>query len=285
MEAAGDTSELEGLRQAVQQFQQEREHMMRAIEVGNVEASPHWDTHVTQPLNRMWEQTQSIAKRNDLDANTLVNFLVNRDDVGLNEYMSEARPGDKYHAFQMIRDLDQIEYTKQNLRQNAQSLRQNDQAQYSAQREAQMRQIGQARHNAIQRIAPKIEEKVLRFIPKDKRIDLNGSIKHILDHDSWSDDVKMYAGMAALVLPDVLDQWKATRLALKATKDETVKLRGGGPKVNAGASGSPRRAQIETEEEEDAELQKPIREFAMGAAQRIQAAAGLRPRDNFQPGL
>jgi hypothetical protein len=275
---AGDTREVEGLRQAVQHFQQERDQLMRAVEVGNIEQSPHWQHYVTEPLNRMWGDVQEIAKRNNLEPNKLVNFLVNRDDVGLNEYMAEARPGDKYHAFGMIRDLGQIEHTKTEMRKNAHQLQQNDQAQYSAYREQQMKQIGEERSRAIEKIMPKIEDKVMRYFPKDKRIDLASATKHIMDHDSWSNDVKMYSGFAALVLPELLDTHRATRIALKAAKEELVKLRGGGPKINSGHASSPRRAQVESDADDEAEFKKPIREYTFDAARRMAAAAGFRQR-------
>ena len=247
------------------------------VDVGNVEQSPRWKEYVTSPLNQMWEDTQAIAKRSGLDANKMVGFMIARDDRALNEYLSEAGPMDRHHAFSMLRDLDNIERTKGYLRKNADEMYRNDQAQYTAYQQNQQHQQHQIREQAVQTIQPKIMEKAVRFIPKDKRPDMEAAVPHIRDFDNWKPNVKIYAGYAALVLPEVLDGYKAARMELKAAKEELLRMRGGTPKATGGQSRSGRsNMQVMTDEEEEAELKRPIRDYAMDAAKRIQALTGIR---------
>jgi hypothetical protein len=200
----------------------------------------------------MWSHVQTIAKRNSLDPGKLVQYMVNGDDVGLDDYMAEARPGDKAAGFRMINDLQEIEERKEQLRANAQQLGANEHQQMMAQRDAYFKHITGQRESAVERIIPKIEERVMALLPQDKRIDLKGASKSILDYDNWGEDVRMYSGFAAVVLPEVIDGYKALRSELKAAKNELIKLRGGTPKIAAGSASGSRRALPVNDDEDDA---------------------------------
>jgi hypothetical protein len=273
----GDTSEVNHLREQLQHLSQEREQLLQAVEVGNVEAGYQWKQHIVEPLNRMWSHVQTIAKRNSLDPGKIVQYMVNGDDVGLDEYMSEARPGDRAAGFRMINDLQEIDERKEQLRANAHQLSASEHQQMMAQREAYQKHISGQRESAVERIMPKIEERVLSLLPQDKRIDLKGASKNILDYDNWGEDVRMYSGFAAVVLPEIIDGYKALRGELKAAKNELVKLRGGTPKIAAGsASGSRRALPVNDDEEESPDLNKPIREITSDMTNRLRKSMGFR---------
>ena len=276
VKAAGDTTEITTLREQVQALSTEREELMRAVEVGSVENGYQWRQQIVGPLDRMWTHTQTIAKRNNLDAGKIVQFLVNQDDVGLEEYMTEARPGDRVSTMNMLGALQEIEERKTYLRQNAHQLSQHEQQQLAAQRDEYFKGLSQQRESAVERILPKIQDRVLALLPQDKRMDLQEVRKSIVDYDNWAEDVKMYGGFAAVVLPDVLDSFKATRAELKAAKAELVKLRGGAPKITTGARTTTRSEAAEAAEEEEADLSRPIREITAGMTNRVRQAMGMR---------
>jgi hypothetical protein len=273
----GNTNEVPQLRQWLQQLSQERDELLRAVEVGSVERSPRWKAEIEQPLDRMWGNIQAIAKRNSLDPQKLATLVANNDDTTLEDYISEARPGDRNHLFAMLPAVQQIEEHKQWLRENATQLSQSDYQAMMQQRQAQMGEVVQQRNGAIERIAPKLEDRLVRFIPKDKRPNIKGAMETIRDFESWKEDVKMYAGMAALILPEVCDQWKATRIALREAKDENVRLRGGTPKRTAGSAKAPVHSVAGNgEDEEGVDLNAPIREITAGMTKRLRGVMGYR---------
>ena len=177
----------------------------------------------------------------------------------------------------MINDLQEIEERKEQLRADAHQLSESERAQMMAQREAYQKHITGQRENAVERIMPKIEEQVLALLPQDKRIDLKDARKDVLDYDNWGEDVRMYSGFAAVILPEVIDGYKALRSELKAAKNELIKLRGGTPKIAAGsASASRRAAPVNDDEEENVELNRPIREITADMTNRLRKSIGLR---------
>src|SRR4029077_7835537 len=154
-------------------------------------------------------------------------LLQNGDDKVLNEYMDEheTRPGDRHYLFGMIRDIERIDRQKSYLRNHAHDLTQRSQQQMLSQRDNYFKGLGEARNNAVQTIAPKIEQKILNILPKDKRRNLQNDFKHILDFEHWEPDVQMYAGLSAVVLPDLLDSYNLLRSQLKEAKAELIKFR------------------------------------------------------------
>lgn len=281
--AASDQTPITTLREQLQRLAQERDELTHAVEVGNVEESRQWKNEVVAPLNYMWEDVQEIAKRNNVDPNKLADLIVHGDDRGIEDFLSDAGPGERNRAFGMINDVRRIERVKQQLRKNARDLGESDRAQQMAQRDAYFSQIKQVRQSAVERIRPKIEERVLALIPKDKRVDLKTVADSITDYDSWKEDTKMYGGFAAIVLPDLIDSFKELRSRYREARDELIKLRGGTPRLTTGSPTGKKRTSSSGEigddgVDEDSELKKPIREFAMGATRRLQAAMGMRSR-------
>lgn len=275
--AASDQTPMETLRQQVERLSQEREALVHDVEIGNVEASQRWKQEVKAPLDEMWESVQAIAKRSNVDPNRICDFLVRGDDRGLDDYLQEAGPGDKIHALRMIHEWQRVDRKKAELKAQAHELSEGERAQYFAQREAQQNQIKSVRQNAAENILPKISERVLSLLPQDKRMDLKGALPHIVDFDNWKEDTKMYGGFAAIVLPDLLDGYRATRKELKEAKAELVKLRGGSLRTTGGSPSAGKKASSGDEGfDEDAEIKKPIRDFALGATKRLQAAMGIR---------
>ena len=180
------------------------------------EQSDTWQQQVMAPLNAMWEDVQTIAQRNGMDPNQLAHLLQNKDDEALANYMDEhsTRPGDRHYLFGMIRDIDRIEKTKQYLRHNAHEMSQQSQQEMAARRNYYFQSIGAARSKAVEAIVPKITEKILAVLPKDKRRNLQNDVKYILDFDKWEPDIQMFAGVSAVVLPDLLGQLQPSSRAI-----------------------------------------------------------------------
>ena len=157
-----------------------------------------------------------------------------------------TRPGDRHYLFGMIRDIDRIEKHKQYLRDNSHELSQRSQQEMEARRNHYFQSMGAARQQAATNIVPKFEQKILSVLPKDMRRNLQNDLKYILDFDHWEPDVQMFAGVSAVVLPDLLDSYNRLRGQLREAKAELIKFRGGSPKV---ANGS--RAPAAPKEEEE----------------------------------
>jgi hypothetical protein len=264
--------EVEQLRKHVQALYEERQQLAHAVEVGNVEASPRWKDEVTKPLNRMWERIQSIGKKNNLEPKKIADLLNHGLDRDLEEYVSEASIADRSALYNMFEQLSDINDKRRELKENASQLSQSDYQKALSQQNDYYHQVFGERTKAIQAMIPKLEERVMPYIPKDKRHDLREIAKDVLDYDNWKEDAKMYGGYAAVILPDLLDSMKALRAELKQVKADNVKLRGGGPK--AGATGS--RPPSAKGGEEQVDLTRPLSEITNDMTTRLRRAAGYR---------
>ena len=132
------------------------------------------------------------------------------------------------------------------------------------------------RTSAVEKIIPKVTEKILNILPRDKRRDLKNDAKYILDFDNWEPDIQMFAGVSAVVLPDLLDSYNMLRAQLKEAKTELVRLRGGAPRITTG-SRAPRAPIAEEEEPAPATLAKTdLSDFAEESTRRIRQAMGYR---------
>ena len=281
LEAASDTRETEQLREAVNNLYNERTRLIQLVEMGNIEQSEVWHNDVTEPLNAMWEDIQSIAQRNGMDPTKIANIIQNGDDVTLNEYMDEhqTRPGDRNYLFRLIPDVQNIERRKKYLRHHASELSQRNMQDRLAQRDQYIQGVHGARAQAIETIFPKIHEKILSVLPKDRRRDLQKDVKYIMDYENWDEDVKMFGGVAAVVLPDLLDSYNLLRRQYKEAKQELVRLRGGSPKIQPSgrsASTPPSRRDEDEEAPVDTLAKTNLADFAEQSTKRIRQAMGFR---------
>lgn len=275
----GDQGELNTLREHVQALANERTRLIGLVEQGNIEHSEIWNQQIMAPLNQMWEDIQVISKRNGMDPIRLARILQDKDDDVLSNYMDEhnTRPGDRHYLFGMTHDIDRIDRHKSHLRANAHELTQQSQQQMLQQRDHYFKGLGEARNSAVQHIAPKIEQKILSILPKDKRRNLANDMKYILDFESWEPDVQMFAGLSAVVLPDLLDSYNLLRSQLKEAKAELIKFRGGAPSVRVGGKSPARPVTPEEENESPADLAKiSLTDFAEQSARRTRQALGYR---------
>ena len=276
----GDQSEVKTLREHVQALSNERQRLVALVEQGNIESSDIWDQQIMTPLNAMWEDIQTISQRNSLDPKKVAALLQDGDDVALNDYMEEhnTRPGDKNYLFGMIRDISHIERHKQYLRANAQELKSKSQQEALSRRDNYFKGISSQRSHAIEAIVPKIEQKILSILPRDKRRNLQNDVQHILDFEKWEPDIQMYAGVSAVVLPDLLDSYNLLRSQLKEAKAELVRFRGGSPRISAGAGKA--RAPVNDGEEDtpppDKLAKTSLTDFAEESTKRIRQALGYR---------
>ena len=275
----GDDTEVKTLREHVQALTNERARLVSLVEQGNIEQSDIWANEVMAPLNEMWEDVQTISKRNGMDANELAILLQKGDDKALNAYMEEhdTGPGDRHYLFGMIRDIDRVERHKKFLRANASELSQKSRQEFMAQRDNYFKGISSARQQAVEQIVPKIEQKILAVLPKDKRRNLQNDVKHILDFEKWEPDIQMFAGVSAVVLPDLLDSYNLLRSQLRDAKMELVKFRGGSPRIAAGSKSPLRLPAPEEETPDPAKLAKTsLTDFADESTKRIRQAIGYR---------
>jgi hypothetical protein len=236
-----------------------------------------WHQQVMAPLNAMWEDVQTIAQRNGMDPTALANLLQNKDDEALQNYMDEhnTRPGDRHYLFGMIRDIDRIEKQKAYLRTNSHELSQRSQQEMEARRNHYFQSIGSARAKAIESIMPKMEQKILAVLPKDLRRNFQNDLKYILDFDRWEPDIQMFAGLSAVVLPDLLDSYNRLRGQLREAKTELIKFRGGSPKISGGGR-TPTAPKDEEETSPDSLIKTSLTDFADESTKRIRQALGYR---------
>jgi hypothetical protein len=272
-----DQSEVNNLRQHVQALARERERLVALVEQGAIEQSDTWNQQIMAPLNAMWEDVQTIAQRNGMDPNHLAKLLQNKDDEALSNYMDEhnARPGDRHYLFGMIRDIDRIEKHKAYLRHNAHELSQRSQQEMTARRNHYFQSLGLRRSQAVESIVPKVTEKILAVLPKDKRRNLQNDVKYILDFDKWEPDIQMFAGVSAVVLPDLLDSYNLLRGQLREAKAELIKFRGGSPKITTGGR-TPATREPEEETAPESLAKTSLTDFAEESTKRIRQAMGYR---------
>jgi hypothetical protein len=271
-----DQSEVNTLREHVQALATERARLVSLVEQGNIEQSEVWQNEVMNPLNEMWEDIQQISKGNSLDPNRVASLIQNGDDEALRSYMEEhsTRPGDQNYLYQMIREVKKVEKKKAYLKSHASELTKANQQQMLAQRDNWMRGLTQARQEAVNTIAPKIQEKILNVMPKNLRRDLRKDLKHIMDFERWEPDIQMYAGLAAVTLPDLLESYNLLRGQLRDAKGELVKMRGGAPKIATG--GRTPTAPIEPKEETRDLSKINLTDFAEESTRRIRQGMGYR---------
>jgi hypothetical protein len=271
-----DQSEVNTLREHVQALANERQRLVALVEQGNIEQSDMWQNEVMNPLNEMWEDIQTIAKRNSMDPQRVAALVQNGDDTALKDYMEEhsTRPGDQNYLYGMIREVTKVEKKKQYLKANAHELSQRSQQEMLLQRDNWMKGLTQARQQAVATIVPKVQEKILNVMPKNLRRDLQKDLKHIMDFENWEPDVQMYAGIAAVTLPDLLDSYNLLRGQLRDAKGELIKLRGGAPKITTGGRAP---ATVPVTEREPKDLAKiSLTDFAEESTRRIRQGMGYR---------
>ena len=281
LESAQDPKEINELRETVNNLYQERQHLIQLVEMGNIEHSEIWQRDVTEPLTGMWEDIQAVAKRNGMDATKVAKIIESGDDVVLNDYMDEhqTRPGDRNYLFRLIPDVQNIERRKKYLRGHASELSQKNMQAQKAERDNYMQGLQAARSQAIETIIPKVQEKILAVLPKDRRRDLQKDVKHIMDYDNWDEDIKMFGGVAAVMLPDLLDSYNFLRGQLREAKQELVKMRGGSPKITPSgrsASTPPSRRDEDEEPPMDKLAKTNLSDFAEESTRRIRQAMGYR---------
>ncbi len=276
----GDQSEVKTLREHVQALASERQRLIQLVEQGNIEQSDIWNREIMEPLNEMWGDIQTIAKRNSLDARRLATLVQNGDDEALKNYMdgeNSTRPGDQNYLYGMQREVAKIEKKKEYLKANAHQLSQQSQQQMLAQRNQHFESIGQARRNAVGQIVPKMYEKIISVMPKSLRRDLQKDLPHILDFEKWEPDIQMYAGCSAVVLPDLLDSYNMLRTQLREAKTELVRLRGGSPKISTGGRTPTVPALPAGDKPKQEDLAKVnLSDFAEESTKRIRQALGYR---------
>jgi|SRR5580765_1161826 len=272
-----DQSEVNTLRSHVQALANERQRLVALVEQGNIEQSDIWQEQVMNPLNEMWEDIQSIAQRNSMDAKRVATLVQNGDDEALKNYMEEhsARPGDQNYLYGMIREVAKVEKKKAYLKANAHELSQRSQQELMARRDQFYNGITQARQQAVGTIVPKVQEKILNVLPKNLRRDLQKDLPHILDMEKWEPDIQMYAGIAGVVLPDLLDSYNLLRTQLRDAKGELVKLRGGSPKITTGGR-TPAAVPVPEKEEQKDLAKISLTDFAEESTRRIRQGMGYR---------
>ena len=271
-----DQSEVNTLREHVQALATERQRLVQLVEQGNIEHSEVWQNEVMNPLNEMWDDIQQISQNNSLDPQRVASLIQNGDQQALHDYMEEhtTRPGDQNYLYGMIREVKKVEKKKQYLKAHASELTKANQQQMLAQRDNWMRGLTQARQEAVNTIVPKIQENILNVMPKSLRRDLRKDIGHIMDFEKWEPDIQMYAGLAAVTLPDLLESYNMLRGQLRDAKGELIKMRGGAPKIATG--GRTPAAPVEPVEETRDLSKVNLSDFAEESTRRIRQGMGYR---------
>jgi hypothetical protein len=265
-------SEYEAIKQQLEEVKRERESIDGELYKSRIQSSSVYKDKVIKPYMQIEAAAEHFAKENELDSKEFLSLLVRGDKKAFKESIAGIDDFERFNANTMFQDMRRIEYNRDQLFEDSRATVEREARQAKEQSELSQRQVSEKRAATMQEIIPKFTESVFGLLPEDKRMDLNKVSSEITGFDSWDDNLKMYAGSAAIALPNILESYKAVSSQLKEAKAEISKLRKGAPKVGSGTAPS---ASKESAQDNKPTAGMSYDEFAKQAAERIRASAGL----------
>jgi DNA repair exonuclease SbcCD ATPase subunit len=233
------SKEIETLKSQIEEIKAEREAVDSELYMTRVQSSREYKEYVTQPLNKLFDDVDFYAKRNDVDGSAIVDAL-EADIAGngkmLEELVADWPDRDRQKVYQLADNLLQINNRKLEIEENSRAAYEASMQREEQERQEAQRQYFAQRETAINTVIPKLGEKVFNLLPEDKRPNVEKLQQEIMGYDEWPEDLKVYGIAGAAILPDLVDQLTSVQKELETIRSENVKLRGGAAPAAGGTS-------------------------------------------------
>lgn len=233
------SQEIETLKSQIEEIKAEREAVDSELYMTRVQASREYKEYVTQPLNKLFDDVDFYAKRNDVDGGAIVDALeadIAGNGRALEELVADWPDRDRQKIYQLADNLLQINNRKLEIEENSRAAYEASMQREEQERQEAYKQYFAQRETAINTVIPKLGEKVFNLLPEDKRPDIGKLQNEIMSYDDWPEDLKVYGIAGAAILPDLVDQLTSVQKELETIRSENVKLRGGAAPAAGGTS-------------------------------------------------
>lgn len=271
-EFEGTRAERDSLRQQLAEAKTDRETIEHELYKGRVTASRVFQDKVNKPFQNIEAAVQQLAKDNELDGGQFMNLLVAGDKRAFKEFISGLDEFDRNDAHTMFKDMRVVASLRDQLLRDSRAVAEREAQEASQAQTQSLQQALQSRQAAVGEIVPGFTKNILSLLPEDKRPDLHKFSQEVMNIDQWAPHLKMYGGMSALILPELIDNTKALRGQLDEAQKEISKLRKGSPKTGAGSVSSTK----DQKEEEKISADTSIEDFAHNITKKIRGSLGLR---------
>lgn len=233
------SQEIETLKAQIEEINAEREAIDSELYMTRVQSSREYKEYVSKPLNKLFDDVDFYAKRNDVDGSAIVDAL-EADIAGngkmLEELVADWPDRDRQKVYQLADNLLQINNRKLEIEENSKAAYEASMQREEMERQEAYKQYFAQRETAINTVIPKLGEKVFNLLPEDKRPNIEKLQSEIMSYDEWPEDLKVYGIAGAAILPDLVDQLTSVQKELEAARSENVKLRGGAAPAAGGTS-------------------------------------------------
>ena len=233
LEALANNPEYQQLQEKIEQYEQ---HMMFT----QLENSAVYQQQIEAPLRELMSETDSIAEKYSVDANSLIDAIAESDESTqeemLTELLANASDRDKYRIYKIIEEVKPILERRQMIMQNvqeaaaeAQMLEEQRQQQYLIERAEQ-------RRSAADSVAEKLRSK-LPFIAAIDGLDLKQLAAEAAEQEPTVLDpvTGTYQAMAAKLLPNIARQYVALQKEVDALTERLAEYDGATPKAGGGS--------------------------------------------------
>lgn len=230
-------TQLESIRKETEAIKAEREAMESELYRSRIQAHPKFQEQVIKPFNILKEAAEVIAKENELDSEVLFGAIVRGDKKAMYELTSGLHSYDQTQVFDLFKDMRHVVAARDHLLADSKSAAETFAREQEESSKRYANEISERRNKALNTIVPALAQKVLSVLPESRRKDLDSMRDEVAGFDAWPEEIKMYGGLASVLLPEVLESYQEVQAQLKEAQATISKLRGGTPKV--GTKGQP----------------------------------------------
>ena len=240
LQQAGEASERLKQREAeLQSVQKQIEEANRELFVHRVEATSEWKKAVQEPLDQVFEGVDSLARLGNIEGDKLYQAVAQlaKGDLGplrgLLEGMDADMAGDiRADARDLAKNMVAIQKRAQDLKANSKEAYETSiRSQQELSQKQQQEQIQQY-EKAASSIGEKFKETLSKLLPEDASPDYTRMGMESQKIDTWTPELKVYAGHAAAVMPELVRLSQSQAAKIKEMTAELAKFRNGAPKAN-----------------------------------------------------
>jgi len=242
--AINDSEDPKAMQEKLAQYEQEKMFT-------NLEETEAYKRKVTEPLQDLLDQTESVAEKYGIDADALIDAIAMEDeaaqDTALEELLSLATDRDKSRVYRVIENLEPLMDVRQAMHENvAQAVAEAKEAdeQRANQKLAQQSKIRQ-------QVASEVGDRVAEKLPflnalegfdmaaaKEAASNSDPSTIHPVDH--------AYNSIASKILPTVVKEYASMRKEVEMLTDRLAEYEGAEPTVSSGSAVTPAAAAGQT---------------------------------------
>lgn len=233
--------ELSASNQSVDEYQQRLAEYEQALAVAKLEATAAYRNEIQEPMVRLVEAADEIAKRYEIDSDELIDVLSYSDrdkqDEAFDTLLEGVKERDKLAIYALAEQIPVIVARKQELTENANAaLAELELIEQQRQQEQLAGQL-QVRREAAEQVQQKLASKV-PFLKSIDGLDFDNIAKRAGETDIDSLDIhnKVYSKMAGDMLPKLVVEFANLRNELEEALDELEALKKAEPKIGGNPS-------------------------------------------------